>query len=204
MLQLEPDLEVVGEAMNGRQAVEMTVSLKPDVVIMDIAMPGLNGLEAARQIISAAPGTRVIILSMHSDDAYIERVLALGLAGYLIKQTSSKILTRAIREVVKGNRFCSPSISRRIQFIQENPADSIDEKSGVLNSLSRREVETLQLIAEGKANKQIAADLKISIKTVEKHRQNLMNKLDIHDTAGLTRYAVSAGIIDNRERITIL
>ncbi|MDD5092365.1 MAG: response regulator transcription factor [Candidatus Wallbacteria bacterium] len=199
LLELETDLEIVGEASNGRQAVELTMSLRPDVVVMDIAMPGLNGLEAAKRISSAAPGTKVIILSMHSDDAYIEYIITLGLAGYLLKQTSSLILCRAIREVAKGNQFYSPAIARRVQQLSEYTG----EKKSAFPELSPREMEILQLIAEGRANKQIATDLKISIKTVEKHRQNLMNKLDTHDTARLTRYAISAGIIVTNERITL-
>ncbi len=204
LLKAERDIEVVGEAQNGRQAVELTKKLCPEVVVMDIAMPLLNGLEATRQILKAVPATKVIILSAHSDDAYIEQVNALGVAGYLIKQTSAQILSKAIREVQKGNTFFSPSISNRFQ----NPVQKSSHRGGRLKkgdaSLSSREVEVLQLIAEGSANKQIASELKISIKTVEKHRQRLMEKLNIHDTAGLTRYAISAGIIESSIQVTIL
>ncbi|MDD2717382.1 MAG: response regulator transcription factor [Candidatus Wallbacteria bacterium] len=205
LLALESDIEVVGEAQTGRQAVELTKKLQPAVVVMDIGMPILNGLEAARQILKDVPDTKVIILSVHSDDAYIEQVHALGLSGYLVKQTSAEILARAIREVLKGNIFFSPSISDRIQKQYKKTSGQKNEPLKKINtSLTSREVEVLQQIAEGKANKQIAAELKISIKTVEKHRSSLMEKLDIHDTAGLTRYAISMKIIENNTQITIL
>jgi DNA-binding NarL/FixJ family response regulator len=204
LLQTERDITVVGEAETGRQAVGLTRKLRPAVVVMDIAMPLLNGLEATRQILKAVPGTRVLILSAHGDDAYIEQVTALGAAGYLIKQTSARVLSRAIREVEAGRTFFSPSIAKRL--VQRNPKSP--NRAGQLKQriarLSSREMEVLQLIAEGEANKQIAAQLDISIKTVEKHRDHLMRKLNIHDTAGLTRYAIAAGIIESSVQLTIL
>lgn len=201
LLEVEADLEVVGEAQTGRQAVVMARKLRPAVVVMDIAMPEMNGLEATRQILKAIPGARVLILSAHSDDAYVERATELGAVGFLFKQTSSHDLSKAIREVHKGNTFFSPSIARRMH----------DQKSTVRGGalrkkvarLSSRELEVLQLIAEGKANKQIADELGISIKTVEKHRQNLMAKLNIHEISGLTRYAIAAGIIESSVQLTI-
>ena len=204
LLQVEHDIEVVGEAETGRQAVQLTRKLRPDVVIMDIAMPLLNGLEATRQILKAIPATKVLILSAHSDDAYVEQVIALGAAGYLIKQSSLQVLSRAIREAEKGNTFFSPAIARRLHNHDQQSPDraGLLKKKGV--RLSSREAEVLQLIAEGKANKQIAAELGISIKTVEKHRQRLMEKLNIHDTAGLTRYAIAAGIIESSVQLTIV
>lgn len=204
LLEIEGGVEVVAEARNGREAVELTRKFRPSVVLMDIGMPELNGFEATRQILKAVPGTRVLILSAHDDDAYVDQVIALGASGYLIKQTSAKILSTAIREVEKGNLFFTPSISRRLNDRTQKSPD----RGGVLKKLriklSPREAEALQLIAEGKANKQIAACLGISIKTVEKHRQHLMRKLDIHDTAGLTRYAISAGIIEGGVHLTIV
>jgi DNA-binding NarL/FixJ family response regulator len=170
---------------------------------MDIAMPQLNGLEATRQILQALPSTRVIMLSAHADDAYVEQAIAAGAAGYLIKQASSHAFCEAIREVAKGNTFFSPSIAKTLRRNDEalpSRAARRNRRAG----LSSREVEVLQLIAEGKANKETAAELGISIKTVEKHRQNLMQKLNIHDTAGLTRYAVSAGIIESSVQLTIV
>lgn len=204
LLQVEGDLKVVGEAASGRQAVELAEKLQPAVIVMDIAMPLLNGIEATRQVLKAAPATRVLMLSAHSDDAYVDQVIALGAAGYLIKQTAASVLPKAIREVAKGKTFFSPSIAKRLDHQNQTTPD----RDGLLKKksvqLTSREMEVLQLIAEGKANKQTAAELGIGIKTVEKHREHLMEKLDIHDTAGLTRYAISAGIIESSVQVTIL
>lgn len=204
LLEAEADIEVVGEAQSGRQAVQLTKKLLPAVVVMDIAMPLLNGLEAARQMLKAVPGTKVLILSAHRDDEYVDEVIRLGAAGYLIKQTSAHVLPKAIREVCKGKSFFAPAIAKRLADRKQNSQRGIGgwRKKGDAR-LSSREVEIIQLIAEGKANKQTADVLGISIKTVEKHRQNLMNKLGLHDTAGLTRYAIAAGIIDSGVRFTI-
>ncbi len=201
LLQAEAGIEVIGEAQTGRQAVEMTRKLRPSVVVMDIAMPLLNGLEATRQIRKAVPSTKVVILSAHSDDAYVDQAIAIGAVGFLLKQTSSHDLSRAIREVQKGETFFSPSIARRLHD-QKIPAGGVALRKKVAR-LSSRELEVLQLIAEGKANKQTAAELGISIKTVEKHRQNLMAKLGIHEISGLTRYAIAAGIIESSVQLTI-
>lgn len=204
LLESESDIDVVGEADTGRKAVELARELRPDVVVMDIAMPRLNGLEATRQIRQTVPDTKVLILSAHSDDAYIENVTALGASGYLIKQTSGHFLSEAIREVHKGNTFFSPVIAKKVRHRTER---AIDRKGGIkdmVTRLSTREVEVLQLIAEGDANKQVATELGISIKTVEKHRDHLMQKLDIHDTAGLTRYAIAAGIVECDVPLTIV
>ena len=199
LLKLEADIEVVGEAADGRQAVALAGNLRPDVVVMDIAMPVLNGLEATRQILATMPTTKVLVLSAHSDDAYVERVMALGAAGYLIKQTASHVLSAAIRDVHKGNTFFSPGISKRFCHHQRKA----DLKGGLPKRnrarLTPRETEVLRLIATGKANKETADDLQISIKTVQKHRQKVMEKLGIHDTAGLTRHAIAAGIIESGE-----
>jgi DNA-binding NarL/FixJ family response regulator len=166
---------------------------------MDIAMPLLNGLEATRQIRKDLPNTKVLILYAHSDDAYVEQVAALGAAGFLLKQTSSHELATAIREVQKGNTYYSPSVSKRVR---DRSQKSVERGSS--NRLSSREVEVLQLIAEGKPNKQVAAELGVSFKTVDKHRQHLMSKLNIHDIAGLTRYAIAEGIIESNVRVTII
>jgi DNA-binding NarL/FixJ family response regulator len=204
LLEAESDIEVVGEAQTGRQAVQLTKRLRPDVLVMDIAMPLLNGLEAARQILKAVPATRVLMLSAHGDDEYIRQVAMLGTAGYLIKQTSADILSKAIREVQKGNTFFSPSIADRLHSLSLESPDERRMLKRKKTALTSREVEVLQLIAEGKANKQTARELGISIKTVEKHRQHLMSKLDLHDTAGLTRYAIAAGIIESSVQETII
>ena len=203
LLESEKDIEIIGQASTGRQTVEMTLALRPEVVIMDIAMPELNGLEATRQIREAAPETKVLILSAHSDDAYVERMTELGASGYLIKQTSAHYLSMAIREVHKGNTFFSPSITRKMAHQNQTDIDRQGRLKPKSIRLTKREMEVLQLIAEGNANKQVAGLLDISIKTVEKHRDHLMQKLDIHDTAGLTRYAIATGVIESSVQITI-
>ena len=205
LLNSEKDIEVVGEAQNGRQAVELAGKLAPAVVVMDIAMPLLNGLEATRQILRTAPTVKVLILSAHSDDAYVEHVMTLGASGYLVKQTAAEVLPKAIREICKGKTFFSPAVSKRLNHHQKRAMDRgelVGEKEPA--QLTSREMEVLQLIAEGKANKQTADELHISIKTVEKHRQSLMEKLNIHDTAGLTRHAIAAGIIESSVQLTTI
>lgn len=204
LLQAESDIDVVGEAANGRQAVGMARELRPAVVVMDIAMPGLNGLEATRQICRADSEIKVLILSAHSDDSYVERARASGAVGYLIKQTSAHFLSEAIREVQKGNTSFSPSVARQIRHRDPKSRDRKGRAENRVPGLTSREMEALQLIAEGAANKQIAAELGIHIKTVEKHRDHLMQKLGIHETAGLTRYAIAAGIVECDVPLTIV
>ena len=204
LLEAESDIEVVGEAATGRQAVEMTARLRPAVVVMDIAMPRLNGLEAARRILETDPAARVLILSAHSDDAYVEKVMELGAAGYLIKQTSARCLAEAVREVGKGKTYFSPAVARRRGRLRRESLDRQGRSRAGKVRLTPREMEVLQLVAEGAANKQAADELGISIKTVEKHRNNLMRKLDIHDTASLTRYAIAAGVVESSVQLTII
>jgi DNA-binding NarL/FixJ family response regulator len=204
MLELDGDMEIIGEAQDGRQAVALAKKLVPDIVLMDIAMPLLNGLEATRQLLKAVPATKIIILSAHNDDAYIKSAAAAGAKGFLLKQTSASDVCHAIREVQKGKIFFSPSVSRRLDRLNSISADRRGGSSKKATQLTSREMEVLQLIAEGKANKETAAELGIGVKTVEKHREHLMEKLDIHDTAGLTRYAISAGIIESSVQVTIV
>jgi DNA-binding NarL/FixJ family response regulator len=202
LLESEKDISVVGEAGTGRKAVELAKKLSPSVVVMDIAMPNLNGLEATRQIAREVPDAKLLVLSSYDDEEYVQQVTEAGATGYLLKQTVATDLIKAVRETKKGNAFFSPAISKRLieryreTFLRGAPVRRL---SDVLTS---REVEVLQLIAEGYANKQIAAELSISIKTVEKHRQQVMNTLNIHNIAGLTRYAISKGITENRARLT--
>jgi DNA-binding NarL/FixJ family response regulator len=204
LLEHDSDIEVVGEAATGRQAVQMTRQLRPAVVVMDIAMPLLNGMEATRQIRKSFPDTKVLILSAHNDDYYIEQVQALGASGFLLKQTSSNVLANAIRQVQQGKTFFSPPLAKSAR----SPASQQSlvrrkhcQKKG--NCLTSREIEVLQLIAEGKPNKLVAEELGLSFKTVDKHRQHLMGKLNIHDVAGLTRYAIAEGIIESSVRLTL-
>ena len=204
LLETEVHFAVIGQAQTGREAVDLASTLHPDVILMDIAMPVLNGLEATRQILTANPKAKVLILSAHSDDEYIARMSAAGAAGFLEKQTSAEILTKAIREVAAGKLFFSPSIAKRLADGKSRSLDrdGLYKTNGV--RLTSRETEVLQLVAEGQANKQVASTLGISIKTVEKHRQHVMDKLNIHETASLTRYAIAQGIIESSVQVTII
>jgi DNA-binding NarL/FixJ family response regulator len=190
LLAAERGMEVVGEAENGRQAVAVTRDCQPDVVVMDVAMPLLNGFEATKQILKAAPSARVLALSSYSSEEHIVQMLNAGASGYVIKQTAANELLEAIREVHKGKTFLSPSVSEGVRVAMSDPQAIANREP------TSREMEVLQLIAEGFSNKQIAGELGISIKTVEKHRQQVMNKLNIHDVAGLTRYTIARGLVE--------
>ena len=204
MLELEKDIQVIGEAQDGRQAVAMVKKLHPAVVVMDIAMPLLNGLEATRQILKVVPGTRILILSAHNDDAYVKNATDSGAMGFLLKQASAHVLSQGIREVNQGNIFFGPAITKRLQQLDGKSRDRAGRPQPRNVRLSSREMEVLQLIAEGKPNKQVATELGVSFKTVDKHRQHLMGKLNIHDVAGLTRYAIGAGIVESSVQLTIV
>ncbi len=197
LLESQPDMLVVGEADNGRDVLKSAARLRPDVVVMDMAMPGLNGIEATRQLTREVPSIRVLALSAYSDEEYVLAACQAGAAGYLVKHSAATELISAIREAMKGNAYFSPGIAK--YFTRHAATGLRSTQSGLARgkSLTPREREVLQLIAEGRANKQIAAAMAISVKTVEKHRQSVMDKLDIHDIAGLTRYALGRKIIEN-------
>lgn len=204
LLEVSGDFHVIGEATSGRQAVTLARKHLPTVVVMDIAMPLLNGFEATRQILRVSPRTKVLVLSAHSDDEYVERMASIGASGYLVKQNSGDVLVRAIKEITMGNSFFSASISKRMRSAERRARENGALRKKPKRPLTTREAEVLQLVAEGAANKQVAAELGISIKTVEKHRQQLMDKLDIHDTAGLTRHAIATGAIESSIQVTIV
>lgn len=197
LLEAETDIQVLGEAANGHQSVREAIKLKPDVVLLDIAMPLLNGIEVARQISKEAPTTKVLILSAYADDSYVEHAVEAGAAGFLMKETAGEDLLRAVREVARGNAFFSPPVAKRMLRQWRERFPNAGQAKAKAPSLTSRQTEVLQLIAEGYATKQIADMLSLSIKTVEKHRQDLMNLLNIHNIASLTRYAVSSGVVES-------
>lgn len=199
LLGAEQDIEVIGEAENGRQAVNLASASSPDIVVMDLAMPLLNGMEATRQIVKNQPRTKVLILSTYGEDDYVRQVTKSGASGYLLRHTAANDLLKAIRQVHAGNAFFSPAIAQSLSEQCREAAEKEATEPGP--GLTSREAEVLQLIAEGFANKQIAGELGISVKTVEKHRQQVMNKLNIHDIAGLTRYAIGKGVVERTARI---
>jgi two-component system response regulator NreC len=194
LLEREPDMQVVGEAEDGRAAVEQTRQLKPDVVVMDIAMPLLNGIEATRQIMCLPHKINVIVLSMYDDESYIRQALTAGAMGYILKDAVARELIDAIRAVSRGEAVLSSAVTRLViedylRFGDLGPADQAE-------CLTPREREVLQLIAEGYTNKQIGEILNISIKTVQVHRTNMMKKLDLHDRGELIKYAIQKKIIE--------
>lgn len=204
LLELEDDLEVVGEAEDGREAVGLVNKLRPMVVVMDVAMPLLNGLESTRQILKTVPDARILILSSHTDAAYLDDATASGAAGFLLKHASFGHLSAGIREVNQGRVFFGPFISKLLPERRRRSLNRAGRPKPRHARLTSREMEILQLIAEGKANKETAAELGTSVKTIEKHRENLMRKLGIYNTAGLTRYAIGAGIIESSVQLTIV
>jgi DNA-binding NarL/FixJ family response regulator len=198
LLATEPDLEVVGEAANGRQAIQLARELQPDVVVMDIGMPLLNGLQATRQIIAEGGRSKLLILSSYADDDYVHQLAEAGASGYLVKQTAAQELLKAVREIARGNAYFSPSVLKRLLEYYRNARVGAPAAAEQLTS---REQEVLQLVAEGQVNKQIAVTLGLGMKTVEKHRQQLMDKLNLHNIAGLTRYALAHGIVESATRV---
>ena len=194
LLERQPNLEVVGESENGHQTVELASSLKPDVIVMDIGMPILNGIEATKTIVSEQSTTAVIILSMHADESYVMRALKAGARGYLLKDSAPADLLGAIQAVSQNKSFFSPKVSR---ILAEDYVRVLKQKGGVdsYDLLTSREQEILQLLAEGKANKEVAAALYISPYTVKTHRKHILEKLNLHTPAELILYAVRKGII---------
>ena len=191
-LQMEKDIEVIAQANNGRTAVQLAQELSPDVIIMDIGMPDLNGIEATRQIVKNSPKVRVIALSMHSAKKFIVEMFKAGASGYLLKDCEFDELVNAIRTVASGKNYISPSISGIL--VETCITNGVKNKESAFSTLTKREREVLQLITEGKTTKQTAKCLHISPKTVEAHRLNMMNKLNIDNMAQLTKYAIQEGL----------
>ena len=190
ILESQPDMEIVGEAGNGREAVEQAVLLTPDVVVMDVAMPELNGIEATRRLMESTPRTRVLALSMHKDAVYVREILRAGARGYLLKDAVDVDFLAAVRAIARGEGYLSPGVADAVLTdYRQHVTDPID-------LLTSREREVLQLIAEGKTNKEIATLLKLSVYTVDAHRGRIMEKLNLHSTGELVRFAVRKGLID--------
>lgn len=194
LLERQPDFEVVGETADGRETVESCDTLKPDVVVLDIAMPNLNGIEAARQIAAKLPHTSIVILSMHSDESYVLRALKAGARAYLLKDSAETDLINAIRAVSDGKAFFSPAISKMLadDYVRRLQQRGVEDSYELL---TMREREILQLLAEGKTNKEVANLLNLSLYTVETHRGNILQKLNLHSAPELILYAVRKGVI---------
>ena len=196
LLESVAGVEVVAECGDGRESLELIAKHRPDVALLDIGMPGLNGLEVAKRTAQESPKTRVIILSMHGDESHVTRALRAGVAGYLLKGAAVAELPLALQAVMRGETYLTPKISSHVvgALLRET-----DEEAGPLEGLTERQREILQLIAEGKSTKEIAAILDVSVKTVETHRMRLMDRLEIHDVPGLVRFAIRAGLVSPNE-----
>lgn len=190
ILSSQPDIEIVGEAGNGREAVDLAEKLHPDVIVMDVAMPELNGIEATRRLAASSPRSRVLALSMHKDSVYVREILRAGARGYLLKDSIDSDLVNAVRAVARGDGYLSPGVSDAVL------SDYRRHVTDPLDLLTSREREVLQLIAEGKTNKEIASSLKLSVYTVDAHRGRIMEKLNLHSTGELVQFAVRNGLID--------
>jgi DNA-binding NarL/FixJ family response regulator len=186
----QPDMEISGEAANGREAVELAEKIKPDVVVMDVAMPELNGIEATRRLAASVPHTRVLALSMHKDSVYVREILRAGARGYLLKDSPAQDMLAAVRAVAGGEGYISPAVSSAVLD------DYRKHVTNPIDLLTSREREVLQMLAEGKTNKEIAAVLNLSVYTVEAHRGRIMEKLNVHSINELVRFAVRNGLID--------
>ena len=192
LLEKEPGMKVIGEAENGRRALSLARELSPDVVVIDVAMPDLNGIEATRQLMTRSPGVRVVALSMHSDRRFVAEMLRAGASGYLLKDCAFEELAQAIRTVAEDQTYLSPRIAAPV--IKDYVNRLSVSYSSAYSTLTPREREVLQLLAEGKTTKEIASRLHISVKTVETHRRKIMGKLDIGSIAELTKYAIREGL----------
>lgn len=192
LLEKHVDIAVLGEAEDGREALQLARKLSPDVIVMDIAMPELNGIEATRQILSEYPGVKIVALSMHSDKRFVSEMLKAGASAYLLKDCAFEELITAIRTIMKGKIYLSPGIAGVV--LEDYIRSDRKTDPSVFSQLTDREREVLQLMAEGKTTKEVAAHLNVSIKTVETHRTNIMTKLDIHTIAELTKYAIREGL----------
>ncbi|MGC8760820.1 MAG: response regulator [Bryobacteraceae bacterium] len=190
ILEAQADFEIVGEASDGREAIALAEQLRPDIVVMDVAMPGLNGIEATRRIVESSPRTRVLALSMHRDSVYVREILRAGARGYLLKDAFDADLVAAVRAVARGEGYIAPAVADSVL------SDYRQHVSDPLDLLTAREREVLQLIAEGKTNKEIAALLNLSVYTVDAHRGRIMEKLNLHSAGELVRFAVRKGLID--------
>jgi DNA-binding NarL/FixJ family response regulator len=198
LIEKEPDMQVVGEAEDGKTTVSLAAKSSPHVIVMDVSMPDLNGIEATRKILGANPHVKVVGLSGHADQHFVREMLTAGASAYILKHTASDELMRAIRTVMKGGKYLSPDVARGVMDAYVELSRPLGNKQAFI-VLSDREREVLQMIAEGKSTKEIADDLSVSVKTVETHRRNIMEKLDLHSVAELTKYAIREGItsVDN-------
>jgi two-component system response regulator NreC len=190
ILAAQPDFEVVGEAANGREVAELAEKLRPDLVLMDVQMPELNGIEATRRMVAANSRIRVLVLSMHKEALYVREVLKAGARGYILKDAIDTELLNAMRSVARGDGYISPAVSGALL------TDYREQSSNPLDSLSTREREVLQLIAEGKTNKEVATKLNLSVYTVDSHRGKIMEKLNLHSAGELVRFAMKNGLVD--------
>ena len=189
ILSAHADLEVVGEAANGREAVELADKLRPDIVLMDVQMPELNGIDATKKMVAANPRIRILVLSMHKESVYVREILKAGARGYILKDAIDTELLNAIRSVAKGDGYISPAVAGALN-------DKVKDPSNPVDMLSAREREVLLLIAEGKTNKEIATHLNLSVYTVDSHRGKIMEKLNLHSAGELVRFAMKNGLVD--------
>jgi two-component system response regulator NreC len=189
ILSAHADLEVVGEAANGREAVDLADKLRPDIVLMDVQMPELNGIEATRKMVAANPRVRILVLSMHKESVYVREILKAGARGYILKDAIDTELLNAVRSVARGDGYISPAVSSALN-------DKVRDSNNPVDMLTTREREVLLLIAEGKTNKEIATHLNLSVYTVDSHRGKIMEKLNLHSAGELVRFAMKNGLVD--------